>query len=240
MKNEEFGYLKDLNKEFNDNIKEDFEKSLDIPKPVKLMTEKERKEYDKKQLEIKTKKQKELVKDARKIKKKIERKAENFYKELILKKSLFEKFMDIFFNRSYMLMGIITKDGSLRIKKVPVKDAYIRYRKGTYDIDTGSMLRYKGRVMNMYFDDNPHPIRFDRNINTPLVNSESLDVMFQARLIKQLFQDGLTTTQKAALSVGAIIAFGIAIVMVIGTLKDVSSKAPIIIPFFWRMFKNGK
>lgn len=237
MKDEEF--FKELTNEFTEINEQEINKELQIPKPIIEMTDKELKQHKKDKQEIIKQKEKEQTQKLKQLKNKLEDNLDDFYQELLLKRSWFEKFMDIFFQRSYMFMGIITKDGTLRIKKVPVKESYLKYKKGLYDIDTTTMLRFKGRVMNVYFEGNPHPIKFDRNINTPLVSSESLDAMFNARLVKQLFQDGLTQGQKLAMGIGGFIGIGIMAVMIIGALKDTTTQtAPIILPFAWNMIKN--
>jgi len=168
------------------------------------------------------------------IRGKIDDQLTEFEKNLIMKKTFFEKVGGLLLGRYYMFMGIISKDGDLKIRKVPIREAYLQYKKGLYDIDAKNMLRHNGRVMNLYYEGNPHPINFNSQSNTPLVSSESLHDMFQARLIKQLFQEGMSSGQKWAVGAGAIIAGGMALTMIIaasgGALEQAGKALPIIIP----------
>lgn len=249
-------FLKELDKEIKPNDKKEYDDELmktiehptipNIPIPT-FKNEKDKEEFYKKLHEDYRKKAKTYFWDYRikrilGIRGKIDDELTDFEKNLVMKKPVFEKIAGALLGRYYMFMGVISKDGDLRIIKVPIREAYLKYKKGVYDIDNTNMLRYRGRVMNMYFEGNPHPIKYDSKINTPLVNSESLHGMFQARLVKQLFSEGVSTSTMMW-SAGIVIAIGMAVVMVIASLGGVvesATKTPLLLPFIKNLWGRKK
>lgn len=144
-----------------------------------------------------------------------------------------------FWKTNKLNMGIIKRDGSLKIKTVNITSDVIELGESLYIIQIDAIIKFKGRPTLLYFDNYPFPIKFNHDEHTILVNSQDLYKLWNTRIVKGLFEVGTGLTKKQTITIGIVITVALLIYFLYNRYADSNS---IFIPFMLLKYfiKNGK
>lgn len=222
--------LTEYNEEIVRNLEEEIAKSLPLPTQEEINNPKKEKEYLKRLEKYKKKLKASFldgqVKNVIGLRNEIQNtRKENLKlinREFIYQRSKIERIREFIAKKSFIQVGILDRTGSIKYHNVkPENTNTVIVEDGEYILDTSGLLRKEGRPTFHYFKGVPHPITYDHERNQVLVTSETLNKIWNTKIINQLFDVGNGSLAKTLMwTAGGIMSVGIVIVMILAVAPD--------------------
>ena len=158
-------------------------------------------------------------------------------KDFIYKPKLKERLGTLILQRNYLRIMILMPNGVMKEYNKPIKTNYVKVSKGRYIIQLKSMIKYRGKNTLFFHYGNPFPIKFDSEKFPYIVDAQSLEQMFNANIVNQIFA-GMDGTTKAMLwGFGTLAGVGVLIYLIFLGSTTVLEAGSILI---MRGFKNER
>ena len=119
------------------------------------------------------------------------------------------------FDKNKAKVGIIKGNHNIEWRVVKIKNKFFTIKTDRYIVMFDNFLFDKGKPVLLYYDKNPFPLKFSHDTNLPIVDTASLNAIWQTNIIQGLFDvGGLSTATK--ITVGIIMATAIGLVIIFG------------------------